>query len=75
MGYGGKDGIPTADYFDNVYDATTTNGHADVSLRGENGIKSDLKKIGFKNFKSDIWPTGPGDHHKNWIWIQVEKWN
>ena len=73
MGYGGKDGIPTADYFDNIYEATTTNGHADVSLRDEEGIKSDLNKIGFKNYKSDIRPTGPGDNHKNWIWIQVQK--
>ena len=27
----------------------------------------------FKNYKSDIRETGPGDNHKNWIWVQVEK--
>jgi hypothetical protein len=32
MGYGGKEGIPTAKYYDNVYEAASTNGHADVSI-------------------------------------------
>jgi hypothetical protein len=73
MGYGGKDGIETADYFDNVYEAITTNGHADVSLKDEDGIRSDLQTIGFINYLSDIRPTGPGDNHRNWIWIQVQK--
>lgn len=73
MGYGGKDGIPTAEYFDNVYDATTTNGHADVSIKNEDDLKKDLELIGYKNYQSDIRPTGPGDNHKNWIWVQVQK--
>lgn len=73
MGYGGKEGIPTADYFDNVYEATTTNGHADVSIMNEKDIESDLVKLGYKNYKSDIRETGPGDNHRNWIWIQVQK--
>ena len=73
MGFGGKEGIPTAGYFDNVYDATTTNGHADVSITNEDDIKNHLEKLGYKNYKSDIRPTGPGDNHKNWIWIQVQK--
>lgn len=73
MGFGGKDGIPTAGYFDNIYDATTTNGHADVSITDENDVKNHLEGIGYKNYKSDIRPTGPGDNHKNWIWIQVQK--
>jgi len=73
MGFGGKEGIPTAGYFDNVYDATTTNGHADVSITNEDDVKNHLEKLGYKNYKSDIRPTGPGDNHKNWIWIQVQK--
>lgn len=73
MGYGGKEGIPTADYFDNVYEATTTNGHADVSIMNEKDIESDLTKLGYRNYKSDIRETGPGDNHRNWIWIQVQK--
>lgn len=74
MGYGGKEGIPTAKYYDNVYEAASTNGHADVSITDEEELKDDLlNKIGFKNYKSDLRPTGPGDNHRQWIWVQVEK--
>ena len=74
MGYGGKEGIPTAKYYDNVYEAASTNGHADVSITNEEELKDDLlNKIGFKNYKSDLRPTGPGDNHRQWIWVQVEK--
>jgi SAM-dependent methyltransferase len=74
MGHGGKDGIPTAGYYDNNYDAGSTNGHSDVSITDEQDLREDLvDKIGFKNYKSDIRETGPGDNHKNWIWVQVEK--
>ena len=74
MGYGGKDGIPTAGYFDDVFDAASTNGHADVSITEEAEIQKDLvDEIGYINYKSDIRDTGPGDNHRNWIWIQVEK--
>ncbi len=74
MGYGGKDGIPTAGYYDNNYDAGSTNGHSDVSITDEQDLREDLVgKIGFKNYKSDIRETGPGDNHKNWIWVQVQK--
>ena len=74
MGYGGKEGIPTAKYYDNVYEAASTNGHADVSITDEEELKDDLiNKIGFKGYKSDLRPTGPGDNHRQWIWVQVEK--
>jgi ubiquinone/menaquinone biosynthesis C-methylase UbiE len=74
MGYGGKEGIPTAGYFDDVFDAASTNGHADVSITNETDIQQDLtEKIGYINYRSDIRETGPGDNHKNWIWVQVEK--
>jgi ubiquinone/menaquinone biosynthesis C-methylase UbiE len=74
MGYGGKQNIPTAKYYDNVYEAASTNGHADVSITDEEELKDDLlNKIGFKNYKSDLRPTGPGDNHRQWIWVQVEK--
>jgi len=74
MGYGGKGEIPTAGYHDNNYDAGSTNGHSDVSITDEQDLREDLVgKIGFTNYKSDIRDTGPGDNHKNWIWVQVEK--
>jgi SAM-dependent methyltransferase len=74
MGHGGKDGIPTAGYFDDIFDAASTNGHADVSITEEADIQKDLvDEIGYTNYRSDIRDTGPGDNHRNWIWIQVEK--
>jgi len=74
MGYGGKGDIPTAEYYDNNYDAGSTNGHSDVSITDEQTLLDDLvNKIGFTNYASDIKKTGPGDNHKNWIWVQVEK--
>lgn len=74
MGYGGKENIVTAKYYDNIYEAVSTNGHADVSITDEEELKDDLlNKIGFKNYKSDLRPTGPGDNHRQWIWVQVEK--
>lgn len=74
MGCGGKEDIPTAGYYDNNYDAASTNGHSDVSITDEQTLRDDLiEKIGFTNYRSDIRETGPGDNHKNWIWVQVEK--
>ena len=74
MGYGGKGDIPTAGYYDNNYDAGSTNGHSDVSITDEQTLLDDLvNTIGFTNYASDIKETGPGDNHKNWIWVQVEK--
>lgn len=74
MGYGGKEGIPTAEYRDNVFEAISTNGHADVSITDEKDLMDDLcAEIGFQNYRSDIRQTGPGDNHRNWIWVQVQK--
>lgn len=74
MGYGGKEGIPTAGYRDDVFDAISTNGHADVSITDEKDLMDDLcASIGFRNYRSDIRQTGPGDDHRNWIWVQVQK--
>jgi ubiquinone/menaquinone biosynthesis C-methylase UbiE len=71
MGIGDK---PNAiNYYENDYDALLTNGGRDVSIENEQFLINDLTKIGFKNYKSDIRPVGPGDCHANWIWVQVEK--
>lgn len=79
MGYGGKPEkikekvIRWAKYHDNYYDAPGTNGWCDVSIEDENDIKADLENIGFTNFSFDIRPTGPGDNHRNWIFMRVQK--
>jgi ubiquinone/menaquinone biosynthesis C-methylase UbiE len=72
VGFGEKS-LPTSNYYADDFDASSTNGAYDFELRDEDFIKNDLEKIGFKNYKSDIRPTGPGDFHSNWIWVQVQK--
>jgi len=72
MGYGGKE-YPTASWQDDQFDAASTNGHSDVSITNEQDVIDDLEAIGFGSYLSDIRPTGPGDNHRNWIWIQVTK--
>ena len=74
MGFGGKETQKFADYYDNVTDATRTNGGHDVSILHEEFLISDLiTKLGFTDYTSVIAKTGPGDNHKNWIWVQVKK--
>lgn len=72
MGFGaGKDASVV--YTENNYYAKGTNGMFDVNISDEKFLQEDLEKIGFKNFKFDIRPVGPGDAHQNWIFVQVEK--
>lgn len=86
MGYGGRDSsniyyktyvknntLYTAKYYDNHYDAKTTNGFHDVTVEHESQVIDDLTKIGFSNIKIDLRPTGPGCSHKQWIFIQGQK--
>jgi ubiquinone/menaquinone biosynthesis C-methylase UbiE len=78
MGFGGKppnvkvEGV--ANYYDNIVNATCTNGGYDVSIMDVNDVKKDLiDQIGFKLMIHDIRPTGPGDSHRNWIFIRAQK--
>jgi len=75
MGFGGKSNNHTvSQYYENAVNATVTNGGHDVSIVDENNLKDDLvNKLGFTDYRSDIRPVGPGDNHKNWIWVQVQK--
>jgi ubiquinone/menaquinone biosynthesis C-methylase UbiE len=75
MVYGGKpDGNTTAEYWENAFDAKGTNSAHDVAVRDVAHLENDLLKIcGFKTFTFDIRPTGPGDNHRQWIWVRVQK--
>lgn len=74
MGYGGRNGIqPTADYYEDAFGATSTNSGHDASVMNTEQLYGDLHKIGFRDFKFDIRPTGPGDSHAAWIWVQAQK--
>jgi ubiquinone/menaquinone biosynthesis C-methylase UbiE len=63
----------SVDYYENYYDANTSNGGMDTRIEDANQLKEDLEKIGFKNFNFYIRPVGPGDSHNNWIFFNAEK--
>jgi ubiquinone/menaquinone biosynthesis C-methylase UbiE len=74
MGFGKKNNFNVSNYYDNSFDVNVTNGLHDVIIEDENYLINDLKdKIGFRNYISYIRPTGPGDYHENWIWVQAQK--
>jgi ubiquinone/menaquinone biosynthesis C-methylase UbiE len=72
MGYGTPSPM-SVDYYDNYYDAQTTNRGCDTNISNYNQVESDLLNIGFKNFNHYIRPTGPGDCHPNWIFFNAQK--
>lgn len=63
----------TTGYYENDYDAKTTNGFHDVTVENESQIVDDLTKIGFKNISLDLRPTGPGCSHRQWIFVRGQK--
>jgi ubiquinone/menaquinone biosynthesis C-methylase UbiE len=74
MGFGKKNNFTVSNYYDNSFNANITNGLHDVIIEDENYLIDDLqKKLNFKNYISYIRPTGPGDYHEKWIWVQVQK--
>jgi ubiquinone/menaquinone biosynthesis C-methylase UbiE len=70
MGHGGRP--DSVGYYDNHYDALGTNGRCDVTITNIANLYSDLDKIGFSEYNSEL--TEPiQDLHKNWIWVQARK--
>jgi ubiquinone/menaquinone biosynthesis C-methylase UbiE len=72
MGYGTPSPM-SVDYYENCYTATSTNRGCDTNISDYTQIEKDLLKIGFKDFKYYIRPTGPGDCHPNWIFFNAQK--
>lgn len=72
MGFGA--GHPrTVGYYDNFYDALSTNSGCDVRVDSPDDIKNDLEKVGFHSFNYNIGKVGPGDGHQNWIYFNAVK--
>ena len=63
----------TVAYFDNATHAKETNGLHDVTIQNPAEPEADLLEIGFKDFGFDLRPTGPGDTHNQWIFMQAMK--
>lgn len=74
MGFGPQVSTKTSvNYKDNYYDANGTNGQIDTRVENPDELETDLKEIGFKDFKYYITTTGPGDGHLNWIFFNAKK--
>lgn len=71
MGFGFSPG--KASYFENNYDAISTNSGFDTMVENVDYVESDLRQIGFVDFRYDIRPTGPGDSHPHWIFFSATK--
>lgn len=72
MGYGSPS-PNTVGYYEDYYDATTTNRGCDVCVESVDQIERDLTSIGFKEFSYKITKVGPGDCHPNWIFFKALK--
>lgn len=71
MGFG-KGHPKTSTYYENSYNATSTNSGHDVQVDDENQLINDFKKIGFKDIEvviSNRWD----DAHEYWIYVKGTK--
>lgn len=74
LGEGGKPGYQWVEWHEDRYDAGVTNGYCDVSVTSRDVLVKDLKRVGFHTVElSDPRPTGPGDAHKNWLFVRCIK--
>ncbi|AWB24449.1 class I SAM-dependent methyltransferase [Methylobacterium currus] len=71
MGFGVSPG--KAGYFENNYDAISTNSGYDTMVEDVDYLRNDLSQIGFVKFSYEIRPTGPGDSHPHWIFFSAHK--
>ena|SRR3990167_5445481 len=72
MGYGSPS-PNTRPYYDNFYNADTTNRGCDVAIEDIEQVQKDLNNIGFVDFEYFVRPTGPGDNHPNWVFFRARK--
>ena len=72
MGFGSPS-PSTVGYYENYYDAESSNRACDVCIESTEQLEKDLFEIGFKDFHYTIGPVGPGDIHPNWIYFNCKK--
>lgn len=75
MGYGDDPNykLGAVGYYDNYYNALSTNSQHDCRVENPKQVEDDLYSIGFKNFEYWIRPVGPGDNHEKWIFFTAIK--
>jgi ubiquinone/menaquinone biosynthesis C-methylase UbiE len=71
MGFGNR--ANAVGYYDNFYDALTTNSGSDTMIHDPDDVENDLRRIGFGNFEYWVRPVGPGDRHAHWIFFTATK--
>lgn len=72
MGFGSPS-PSTVGYYENYYDAESSNRACDVCIESTEQLERDLFEIGYKDFNYTIGPVGPGDIHPNWIYFNCTK--
>lgn len=72
MGFGSPS-PSTVGYYENYYDAESSNRACDVCIESTEQLEKDLFQIGYKDFNYTIGPVGPGDIHPNWIYFNCTK--
>ena len=72
MGFGSPSPL-TVGYYENYYDAESSNRACDVCIETTDQLEKDLIEIGFTDFRYIIGPVGPGDIHPNWIYFNCIK--
>ena len=72
MGFGSPS-PQTVGYYENYYDAESSNRACDVCIETPEQLEKDLLEMGYKDFQYKITSVGPGDLHPNWIFFNVTK--
>lgn len=77
MGFGVGDGerhrTKFAQYFDNVYEARSTNSGYDVQIVNQDDLVNDLRKVGFDVKEVKITESFDNEQHPQWIWVKAVK--
>lgn len=64
---------PRSSYFENIYDAKSTNSAYDVRIQNVEDVIKDLEEIGFVDIKTEIRQSYSDAGHPQWIYIKAYK--
>lgn len=66
-------GRPRSSYFENAFNANSTNGDHDVRVTSVTELEDDLKDIGFFEIQSVVRESFSDFGHPNWIYVHCRK--
>lgn len=73
MGFGDEGDPRGVGYYEDRYDAATTNGGCDVEVTDATQLENDLILAGFSYTSCRVRPAGPNDWHPKWVWFRGRK--